>query len=671
MRKIPVRQIHLDFHTSPDIPDIGADFDIDEFTNTLSSAKVEAINLFAKCHHGWFYYPTKIGKEHPHLKTNLLQGQIDACNKAGIKYGIYTCVGWNENTANEHPEWLVINPDGLSGGKAPFERNYYKWQKLCLNNVEYRDLIKSELSEMLDFFEPYSFWIDIILQDECVCRSCKEKIKKAGMQISIKEDRMKFARLSQIDYQRDIFDHIRTVSDKVEIYFNGHSYGMDSADIYTLANKRKQAYNSFMDIESLPSPEWGYSHFPAAVNYMNINDTHDITMMNGKFHMSWGDFGSLRNLAALKYECYRALANGAGICIGDQLHPLGVLDTTVYKRIGEVFSEIAKRQEYCMDTTKRPQVGVYAPNGSISVQMNDNDNTVEGVYRVLSELLIQFDFIDCEVELNKYELVILPDAAKLNESAILRIENYIQKGGKVIVSGRVYINNEPASPDFLPVKYLGEADYCPRYIEFEEDNFANLPPMKYVCYENGAKVSAKDDTEIIAYTVNPYFNRSEEHFCSHRQTPPMMKVSNEPAIIKNGNVLYISNPLFTDYAVNGVMAYRDILSAMIFSLIDKPFVKSDLPVTAEVTIRQSNSNGNKTLILHVLNFIIQRKCRMLDTIEAVIPLFDRKFHIYTEAKPKEIIRIPSMKNQEFTFENGYTSFTIDRIDDYELMKIIL
>jgi hypothetical protein len=30
------RQIHLDFHTSPDIEGVGADFDPDEFADTLA-----------------------------------------------------------------------------------------------------------------------------------------------------------------------------------------------------------------------------------------------------------------------------------------------------------------------------------------------------------------------------------------------------------------------------------------------------------------------------------------------------------------------------------------------------------------------------------------------------------------------------------------------------------
>ena len=46
------RQIHLDFHTSPHIPGIGAEFDKKRWQETLKDGAVDSITLFSKCHHG-------------------------------------------------------------------------------------------------------------------------------------------------------------------------------------------------------------------------------------------------------------------------------------------------------------------------------------------------------------------------------------------------------------------------------------------------------------------------------------------------------------------------------------------------------------------------------------------------------------------------------------------
>ena len=80
------RQIHLDFHTSEHIPDVGAAFDPDDFVATLKRAHVNSITVFAKCHHGWSYYPTKVGAPHPHLaRPDLLGDMVTALNAADIE----------------------------------------------------------------------------------------------------------------------------------------------------------------------------------------------------------------------------------------------------------------------------------------------------------------------------------------------------------------------------------------------------------------------------------------------------------------------------------------------------------------------------------------------------------------------------------------------------------
>ena len=76
------RQVHLDFHTSPLITDVGAEFDASSFVQTLNGAYVNSVNIFAKCHHGMAYYPSKVGPTHPGLKFDLLGEMIAACHSS-------------------------------------------------------------------------------------------------------------------------------------------------------------------------------------------------------------------------------------------------------------------------------------------------------------------------------------------------------------------------------------------------------------------------------------------------------------------------------------------------------------------------------------------------------------------------------------------------------------
>ena len=70
MSALRFRQIHLDFHTSPNIEKIGEEFDKLEFQNTLKDACVDSITCFATCHHGLAYYDTSFGNKHKNINSN-------------------------------------------------------------------------------------------------------------------------------------------------------------------------------------------------------------------------------------------------------------------------------------------------------------------------------------------------------------------------------------------------------------------------------------------------------------------------------------------------------------------------------------------------------------------------------------------------------------------------
>ncbi|HKJ89577.1 MAG TPA: hypothetical protein VJ960_00475, partial [Oceanipulchritudo sp.] len=76
---LPSRLVHLDFHTSPDIPVVGAEFEAEAFAEKVGNAGIQSLTLFAKCHHGLCYYPTRAGLQHPGLRGRDLMGeQIEA-----------------------------------------------------------------------------------------------------------------------------------------------------------------------------------------------------------------------------------------------------------------------------------------------------------------------------------------------------------------------------------------------------------------------------------------------------------------------------------------------------------------------------------------------------------------------------------------------------------------
>jgi hypothetical protein len=80
----PWRKVHLDFHNSQYVGHFGEKFNPDEFGDRLLEANVNAIVVFAKDMHGYFYYPSKSGPVHPGLSSDLLGEQVVACRQRKI-----------------------------------------------------------------------------------------------------------------------------------------------------------------------------------------------------------------------------------------------------------------------------------------------------------------------------------------------------------------------------------------------------------------------------------------------------------------------------------------------------------------------------------------------------------------------------------------------------------
>jgi hypothetical protein len=298
------RQIHLDFHTSESIEFIGLDFDPDEFAQTLLKANVNSITLFARCHHGWRYFDSKAYPErrHPHLQKELLRQQIEACHRREIRAPIHLTVQWDHYTATHHPEWVARDAEDRVIGTPPFKAGFY--QTLCVN-TPYREFIKKHTAEILDTFPIDGLFFDIVQPIACACRFCREEMLATGLEPSNENARKRFGLQTINEFKREMTRFVRSHNLDCTIFYNAGHVGTRHRPV-------KEAYSHF-ELESLPSGEWGYLHFPVTVRYAR-NLGLDCLGHTGKFHASWGDFHSFKNLPALRSSktCIYPCATEAG-----------------------------------------------------------------------------------------------------------------------------------------------------------------------------------------------------------------------------------------------------------------------------------------------------------------------------------------------------------------------
>jgi hypothetical protein len=664
MEPLRLRQIHLDFHTSSWIPDVGADWDAQAFVETLQRAHVNSINLFARCHHGYVYYlPTRIMTPHPALRVNLLGEQIEACHRAGIKAPIYVTVGWDELTASRHPEWQEVTPAGVRGGNSPLEA---RWKKLCLN-TPYLDYVWDHTVEIIDLFgkEVDGFWFDITFQNECVCPACLAGMQRQGLNPEKSEDRQKYAQQVVEAYRRRFGAGVRARKPDCLIFHNaGHiGYGVrTTVDTYT-----------HLELESLPSGGWGYNHFPITIRYARTLNKPTLGM-TGKFHTSWGDFSSFKNLPALEFECFQMLANGAAVCVGDQLHPRGRLDKPVYDLIGKVYASIEAKEPWCLGAVPQAEIAVFNVE---AVGQDDAraDSSSSGVLRMLMEAHYQFDFVDEQTDWSAYRLVVFPDKVPFNADLAAKVRAYLAQGGKVIASYHSGLTpgcTRPQDQDFaLPefgVAYIGEAPHVPDYVRPRPALGADLEDTDYVIYDQGLEVRPLPGTIALADAVAPYFNRTWAHFCSHRQTPPNPhKPTGYPPVTLNaaGNVIYFAHPLFYGYRQKAELWYKRLFLGAVKRFVPDPLVVCQAPSTAQATILFQPKE--QRTVVHLLHYIPERRGTEFDVLEDVIPLYNVPLAFKTAKRPSRVYLAPTNKDVAFTYEGGYVRLTVPDVMGHQMV----
>ena len=260
------RQVHLDFHTSPHIGDVASEFDAREFARVLKRARVNSVTVFAKCHHGMSYYPTKIGTPHPALKGRDLMGeQIEALHREGIRAPLYTTVAFEEDVAHRFPEWRMMRRNGTFVHASEFEpgkpRQAGGWWYNNFLHPAYQDYIEAHIRELFAGYEVDGIFFDILFFPSDACWSEASSAFRAEHHL-LADDRAtqtRFEVAAQEFFCRRFTKLVRGLNPKATLYYNSTNPIFTDAK---LGIRRRHDLQSHWELESLPSGFWVTTIFP-------------------------------------------------------------------------------------------------------------------------------------------------------------------------------------------------------------------------------------------------------------------------------------------------------------------------------------------------------------------------------------------------------------------------
>lgn len=635
--------VHLDFHTSPDIEGIGSQFDKEEFAKTLKEAHVDLITVFAKCHHGYCYYPTNVDRVHPHLKFNLLKEQIDACHSVGIKAPIYITMGWSKRDADEHPEWHhkdFWTKEPIYFGSKPsdnLDEPIYDctWTTLCPVGGYKEQLmaITKEICEMFDVSDGV-FYDICFMRDACVCDSCIEGMKKMGLDPEKYEDAQAYYRIKRLELMKDLNELVRSYCKNAPVFYNGG------------ADMNRPEYHPLQDhyeLEDLPTAWGGYDLMPLRAKSFEKYGKLFLGM-TGKFHHAWGEFGGFKNKDALKYELADMVSVGASMSVGDHLHPNGKIDKSTYNIIGHAFRYIDSLGEYIENTKAYTDLAIWISHNSVSDL---------GCSKLLQVMHLEYDVVDNGQELDKYKCVILPDRVNLTEQDKKYLTAYVQNGGKVICSYESVF-------DELGIYKQEKSSADKDYIQCDIDEVVT----PFLSYSSAYKV--KCDGEVLARVYEPYFNRTRRHFCGHKNTPFKDNCEEYPALVRKDNVLYFAHPIFEAYDASGNYILQKYIIKAIESFYDKQLKVENFYSCGRVRLRKSEKDNFYALhILYAPPVNRGNVCLLED-----FPLVNNiKITVKIQEKIKSIKSIPDGEKIDFVQNDKDVVFNVDNLRLHKLIAI--
>ncbi len=653
MRKLPTRQVHLDFHTSPLIPGVGEQFDKAQFQAALKEGNLNSITVFAKCHHGVCYYPTKIGTVHPTLKPGLdLTGaMIDAAHEIGVAAPVYITMGWSALDAQQHPEWCARDREGsllgtgILPGKQPEDpRPNCSWTNMCLN-TGYGQHVLDTAQEVVDRYDHLDgLFFDIVyIERACYCESCMAGMRAQGIDPDDREAAEEYYRQNHLRFAEECRKILHASHPDATLFFNS-----GGADIYKPEYHVSQTH---FEMEDLPTAWGGYDKMPPRASFMS-RYPKEYLGMTGKFHTEWGEFGGYKNPDALTFEVLMMAMYGARCSIGDQMPPSGCMDMETYRIIGQAYRALEKAEPWMYPAKPTAALGVYLCGSGASD---------EGLHKMLLESHIDFEIVMPGDDLSRFEALILPDAVQLSCEEAARLNTF---EGALIATGLSAVQDGEFQLDF-GAKYIGQPahqlDYCCPAQEIRLP-FGNAP---FLCYEASQRVKTTDG-EALAQVYDPWFDRTYGHYCSHRNTPCQNEPSGYPAAVRKDKRIYLAHPLCRLYYEHGAQVFRELFIALLKTVYTPRYQVNGLPSAGRTRLTKQEGR----YVFHAAYASPIQRGRV-SVIEDVVPIYGVLVRIKMEDAIRQVKLAPSGQTLAFEQKDGMVAFTIPCVHCHQAVELQL
>ena len=553
-----LRRVHT-LYLSPNwASDRGIHFDPRQYVRDLKAAGCGTIEFYLKDHHGDAYFSTTVGN---YYGRDLLAPLVEESHAQGMKLVAYYSVGLDSWAYEHHPEWRRADaprsPDKPEFGKVDVQSGYQQYMLRQLEDIA---------------AQPVDGWfLDVAAFPSEFGNSTPQTI-------------------------RTIHDTIKKHRPASLITWNGAG---------SQENEALTQYSDFSSMEGWLPNDQSY----VARNLRRLDKP--FTEESPGSYRGWGGW-ALKPASLLQLEGAVVSANGGALTVGLNPLPDGTVKTAEVENLRALWTFIAEREPYFLNTRSAAEVAILAPSGQSSF-------STDGLHAALMDYQIDYAVVTPDSNWQSYSLLIVPGEGPSIPAVLERLRQFVRGGGTLLVLGMGYVGLE----DVLGINVQGGASsrYSVAYAALKTPALArNIPD--YPVLIRGKAVPAKASTGTsLAKVVNPIAEYTANSFVAGwdevgpgevglgsnppgKETPYDMVVSNR---FGHGRTLYVAGMLNQDLNAsaspilakvdNGALWQKQLLANMVDLLLPERLVKVTAPPGIEVV---ANWQGSR-LIINLIN----------------------------------------------------------------------
>lgn len=673
----------IDNHITEDDSRFMSGFSPDEYVAMVKKAGVESAMVYACCHNGNCYYPTKIGHMHKNLNGRDIFGEtISGLKEEGIVPIAYYTLIYHNRAAIENPDWAMV--DALDS------RRHGRYWHTCPNASDSLEFYKTQIAEIIAYeiegiFIDMTFWAKVCYCKHCRKRYCDETGHELPEVIDWNDSKwVTFQRHREkwmAEFAQAITDHIKKVKPSITVthqfspvlagWLLGQSGGIAAASDYPSGDfyGGKDQHRLGMEVFN-------------AFRHNNM----PVEFMTSRCVDLW-DHTSMKSEEELFCSAVTTLAHGGAYFFIDAINPDGTLESRVYERLGKVsdktkpFKNVIKK----LRPEIQANVGLYfSMESNDDARLNDialkdfilRANNMEGERFVptVKELLgtsvllgkchIPYKVVTPESKLDRLSTVIINNVKYMTADEVSRIRQFVSDGGTLIATGNTSLcdMNGSSSGDFaladvFGVSYSGVQAPRVNYLKDESG---------YVVSDEPAPLVKTTTARLLSQVVLPYFDPDDtERYASIHSNPPG-KITDFAAMAVNnygrGRCVYLySSILGTRHDAHRQFAMKLLMQYIPRNII----VECNAPACVKVTLLK---NESFTAMPKYLLCFVNWQNELPN-----VPVHDitTSFKLATGLSCEKCTRVSDGRNYDFSINGQVLTLRVPKLDCAEFFEFTL